>query len=81
MNNEDLKINQEHLKLLIRMHSTTSVGEVMKRFEVGVSQEEIKKQVKELIYEQWRNFSTLLIAYGLGKESIKISFVEKNKGE
>jgi hypothetical protein len=73
-NKKELKINIDHLEELIRMSSTTTVGEVMKRFESIEDKTILKIQVKELLYEQFRNFKTLLIAYGLGKESIKLEF-------
>lgn len=71
---KELKINMDHLDELIRMSSITTVGEVMKRFESIEDKTILKGQVKELLYEQFRNFKILLVAYGLGKDAIQIDF-------
>jgi len=48
-------IDLDLLKILLDQHAKRLVGKVMKRFEISEDKEEIKKQVKEIIYEEMRD--------------------------
>jgi hypothetical protein len=47
------------------------VGKVCKRFELSTDKEEIKKQVKEILYESLRDIRDIINLYG--KESIRLT--------
>ena len=50
-----ISIDLDLLKILLDQHAKRLVGRVMKRFEISEDKEEIKKQVKEIIYEEMRD--------------------------
>jgi len=52
------------------------VGKVCKRFEISNNQEEIKKQVKELIYESLRDINDII---KLNKEAIHLINTDEQK--
>lgn len=45
------------------------VGKTMKRFEILTNQELLKKEIKELIYESYREMSDIFYAYKHGYEA------------
>jgi protein associated with RNAse G/E len=52
-----IELDLDLLKIIMNQESKKLVGTCMKRFEISDNKEEIKKQVKELIYESFRNLS------------------------
>ena len=54
-------INQQLLKFLLTQASQKAVGKCMKRFELSEDKNEIKKQVKELLYESFRDLGDSII--------------------
>ena len=54
-------IDESLLKFLTTQASQKAVGKCMKRFELSEDKNEIKKQVKELLYETFRDLSDTLI--------------------
>jgi ribosomal protein L2 len=74
---EKLIITSEYLNKLIEHHSKTTVGKVLKRVEICDNKDTLKAQIKEILYEQYRDFQQLLVAFNDGFE---ISYFEiKNK--
>ena len=58
------------LNYIFQQESQKLVGKCMKRFELSDDKEEIKKQVKEILYEGLRDIKDIIILNG--KESIKL---------
>jgi hypothetical protein len=82
MNNETavLYISSEDLKELLDFHSKSLVGKMCKRIELfGDNPDIIKKEVKELIYESFRDVKTLIDSYNKGLTLTQ--FVFKTKGD
>ena len=52
-----ISIDLDLLKILLDQHAKRLVGKVMKRFELSENKEEIKKQAKEIIYEEMRDLN------------------------
>ena len=52
-----ISIDLDLLKILLDQHAKRLVGKVMKRFELSENKEEIKKQTKEIIYEEMRDMN------------------------
>ena len=73
-----LIISERYLDELIKMHSKNLVGKSCKRFEILSDLESIKLAVKELIYEEFRNFLGNVKAYNEGgKEVTQFKFNSK----
>jgi len=66
-NNELVKINQ-----LIDSNARVLVGTIMKRFEILDNKEDIKKAIKELIYENYRNIKVVIKSFSMG-----VTFISK----
>mgnify|MGYP001567159277 CR=1 FL=1 len=66
-----LKIKEEDLKELFDFQARTLVGKVCKRIELfGSNSELIKRDSKELIYEAFRDLSSLVYTYGKGVDAV-----------
>ncbi|OQB09572.1 MAG: hypothetical protein BWY21_00739 [Parcubacteria group bacterium ADurb.Bin216] len=75
--NEELKISRRYLDELIDFESKKTVGKVMKRCETISDRETLKLQLKELVYEQFRDFKDLFLAYQHGYEVSVYKFTNK----
>lgn len=69
---EDYKISEKFLDEIINKCSKSLVGITMKRFEIHDNKEEIKREIKELIYESYRNLKNLIKSFDTG-----IKFITK----
>ena len=72
MENKEYRVSEKFLDDAIEKVSKTLVGKVMKRFEIFDNKEDIKKSVKELIYENYRVFKEIIKSFSTG-----IKFVTK----
>lgn len=63
-------ISKEYLDEVLIAWSQSLVGKCMKRFELSEDKEEIKKAVKELIYESARDFKSIVRAFSTGVQFI-----------
>ncbi len=63
---EEYKITEKFLDEVLTKTSRTLVGIVCKRFEILENKEDIKKSVKELIYENARNVKALIASFNCG---------------
>ena len=63
-----LKISEETLNGLIDQEARKMVGIALKRFELIEDKEILKKELKEIIYESFRNVRDMIRT--VGKESI-----------
>lgn len=71
---EEYKITEEFLDDILTKTSKALVGIVCKRFEILENKEDIKKSVKELIYENARNIKALIKSFDSG-----VKFISKPK--
>jgi len=67
------KIDSDILKDVFKSESQKLVGKCMKRFELSDNKEEIKKQVKELIYESMRDELDLIIAHAKNNSEVYLT--------
>ncbi len=63
---KNLQIDEEYLDELIGEVSRRVVGKVMKRCEIFEVDKNFKAELKELIYEGFREFDNLLYAHSKG---------------
>lgn len=68
----EIRITKDLLERLISLEASKTVGILMKRFEIIEDREILKKDIKELQYEAYRNMRDLIISCGLAKESIHL---------
>lgn len=78
---DEIKINKNLLNKIIEKESAKLVGKCMKRFEISEDKDEIKKQIKEILYESMRDVMDLIIACSMANEPIHLTkSKEKNDG-
>ena len=70
-----LKISEETLNFICEQEAKKIVGKVCKRFELSDNKDEIKTQVKELLYEFVRDLRDVIRVNG--KEAINLTNVRK----
>jgi hypothetical protein len=63
---KDYTVSKEYLEKVVDLCSRTLVGKVMKRFELFSDQEVLKKDIKELIYENYRSLKELIESFNSG---------------
>ena len=76
--NKELKIDNKYLDELISLVSGKLVGKSMKRFEIFNNIGSIKADIKELIYESYRDFRDLLEAHNEGINVTIFKFKSKD---
>jgi len=65
-----LKLSEEVLNTVIDQEARKAVGIIMKRYEFIQDKEVLKKEIKEIIYESFRNVRDMLRING--KEAIRL---------
>ena len=65
-------IDEQLLKYLLTQASQKCVGKCMKRFELSDDKEEIKKQIKELLYENYRDLADSIVNCSKSKNAIHL---------
>jgi hypothetical protein len=65
-----LKLTEETLNQIVDQEARKTVGIALKRFELIEDKETLKKELKEVIYESFRNIRDMVRA--VGKESINL---------
>jgi hypothetical protein len=67
---------------LLKFHSNKTVGKIMKRIEICDNKEVMKSQIKELLYEQYRDLGDLIFAlnYGLSVTTFDLPKSTENGG-
>ena len=63
---KELIITEEYLEQVTSKWATSLVGKIMKRFEILNDKETIKKDIKELIYENIRDLKVNIKAFNWG---------------
>jgi CRISPR/Cas system-associated endonuclease Cas1 len=66
-----LKISEETLNQIIEQESRKTVGIILKRYEFIEDKEVLKKEIKEILYEAFRNLRDMIRING--KESITLT--------
>ena len=66
-----------YLDQVLSLESSKLVGKTLKRFEIIDNTTLLKKEIKELVYESFRDLRDIFEAYGKGLEVSIFSF--KNK--
>lgn len=82
MANEDvdwINIRTDYLKQVMDYSARATVGKLMKRFELLDDLNLLKKNIKEVLYESYRDTTQLLLAYGKGVELTEFRFQAKEK--
>lgn len=74
MYNKKVLLNLELFKIILKQESKKIVGKCMKRFELSEDKELIKREVKELIYESFRD-----ILDTINNGSMIFDFSQKSK--
>lgn len=72
-----LKITEETLNNIIDIEARKTVGTALKRFEIISDKEILKKELKELLYESFRNVRDTIKA--VGKEAIHLTIINERK--
>ncbi len=75
---KEYRINEEYLKKMLDEKSRATVGRILKRIETIEDVKILKEQVKEVIYEEYRNIHEVLDAFHSG---ILFSLKQKNPTE
>jgi len=81
MDKEVYIISKDYLEQLLDSSSRTTVGKACKKFEISNSLPDIKIQIKELIYEEFRNLKNLLDAHQNGIEQSQWVFINRKGKE
>lgn len=74
---DELKLSRRYLDELIDFESKKMVGKMLKRYETIPDKETLKGQLKELVYESYRDFKDLILAYQKGYEISVYKFTNK----
>jgi hypothetical protein len=77
--NKTLHIEIQYIREILDFFSKKLVGKTLKRFEINDNIESIKKNIKELIYENYRDILDVFLAYNEGKEFVYFEFKSKPK--
>jgi len=74
-------IEENELEDILKLCSSKLMGKVMKRFEIVQDVNVLKLEVKELIYEGYRDFRDILLASNRGHSVSIYKFKTKSKAE
>lgn len=66
-----ISLSESLLNQIFQQESSKLVGKCLKRFELSDNKDEIKKQVKEILYEGLRDIKDYITTYG--KEAINLT--------
>lgn len=72
-----IEINLKTLNNIFNKEAQKLVGKCMKRFELSDNKDDIKKQVKEILYEGLRDIQDIIEACS-GKEGLRLTKGEEN---
>jgi len=79
MENKKLAISEEYFQELLDFIGRSTVGKIMKRFEIIENKDILKIEIKELIYEEIRNLKNLILAHDKGLNITQFNFKTKEK--
>jgi len=64
---EEYKISKEFLDNFIKQKAIATVGRILKRIDIFEEKKNLKKSVKELIYEEFRDIRDTIEAFSKGQ--------------
>lgn len=67
----------EYLEKILPFEASKLVGKCMKRFDLFDNKDVLKKEIKEIIYEFFRDFITTIDAYEKGVETTYFQFIKR----
>ena len=67
------------LKSIVDSESKKLCGIIMKRYEIIEDKEILKREIKELIYEGYRNVRDILLTHGKTDKAIELDFKKPEK--
>jgi len=73
-----LTINEKALQELVDYTSKSLVGKLLKRFEIIDDKNIVKREARELIYEEFRQLRDLIKSHNEGRELTQIKFKTKD---
>ena len=71
----------EAFEEVLKLQSTKTVGKVLKRIEITDSKDVMKSQIRELIYESFRDLGDLLFSLNFGLQITNFEFKNKESKE
>ena len=71
----------DYVSQVLPFYSSKLVGKIFKRFDVIKDREVLRLDIKELIYEHFRELKELIEAYGNGVEMSFFRFQKTNNNE
>lgn len=80
---EYIKISEEQLNDIIKKESNKLVGIILKRYEIIPDKNILKAEIKELIYEAYRNIKNIIVHCAKSNYDIHLDFNQSRdkKGE
>jgi hypothetical protein len=74
----NIKLSKEHFEEILNNESRKIVGTILKRFEIIEDKNILKKDVKELIYESYRNLRDIIENVSKGNQDVNLIFDKKS---
>lgn len=74
-----LSLTEKELEEVVNMASKKTVGKVLKRFEIHNNIPVLKSEIRELLYESFRDLEDLIVASGKGYQHSTFKFNESPK--
>jgi len=76
-----LYLDEKSLEEIISLASKKAVGKVMKRFEIHDNMKVLKSEIKELLYESFRDLEDIIVSVGKGFHVTTFEFKNKEGKE
>jgi len=74
-----IKLSKEHFEQILNDESRKIVGILLKRFEIIEDKNILKKDIKELVYESFRNLRDVIENVSKGNQEVILTFNETKK--
>lgn len=74
-----LYLQENDLEEVIKLQSKKTVGKVLKRFEIHDNHKVLKDEIRELLYESFRDLRDLISATGTGLKVTQFEFKSKKE--
>ena len=74
-----LSLTEKELEEVVSMSSKKTVGKVLKRFEIHANIPVLKSEIRELLYESFRDLEDLIVASGKGYQHSSFKFKQSSK--
>ena len=74
-------ITEEYMDWLLKEHARKVVGKILKRVDIVDAKPLLKKCIKEITYESFRDLGDIIAAVDKGHEAEQWDFKNKNKNQ